>query len=187
MNLWMRWVDFRKLRDLLLLVAEHPRSLRPSDLDRLGLERQVLVTTHGKPLGPTSRYHHRRTLERLGLIYKTDGKYTPNGLLPELGILTRESLVGNPLSADEQSAFANLVVRDRDCYAGFFAVFAGQKEPPSSVEDFIEKARPVHIHIVVDHGPVVRLVQSETGRENTLRGHNALQAIHFGLRAWCVE
>ena len=57
MNLWMRWLDFRALRDLLLLVGGHPHGIRASELEKLATDERVLLRRH---LGNQPRQRHQQ-------------------------------------------------------------------------------------------------------------------------------
>ena len=50
MNFWMRWVNFRSLRDMLVLVKANPASLRAKDLARLTTDERILLGKDGQPL-----------------------------------------------------------------------------------------------------------------------------------------
>lgn len=207
MNFWMRWVNFRSLRDILLLVKANPASLRAKDLARLATDERILLGKNGQPLGPTTHYHHRRTLERLGLLLKHEGRYRLNDELPETNALTVHALYGKELDNEEKKAFANVVLRNDDCRTIFFE---GMLPPTRYVEDvgeFIAQAQPIELRVVqaqsrsrgrgrqianetLDGGDRERYVAIRTAESPdwiTLFGTNAIQAIHFGLRAWCVE
>ena len=207
MNLWMRWVNFRALRDILLLVKANPGQLRATDLMRLASERKVLVGRNGQLLGPSTHYHHRRTLERFGLLVKNNHRYELNEYLKEARILTTKQSLGRPLVDHEKEAFSNVVLREHDCREVFFQHFLKSDAETIDIGDFIERASPVEMKTVQgDPSPRQNCVQRkleglETLREqkrvalktvgteqwSTYSGINAVQAIHFGLRAWCVD
>jgi len=188
MHFWMRWVNFRILRELLLLVAEFPEGLRPSALDRLGIERQILLSREGKPLGPSTRYHHRRILERFGLTTKVKGMYTLNSELAEVRVLIANKHFGIDLDTREKTSFANVVLRNKDCYEVFFKFFTDEKSV-QNVNDFVEVAKPIELkldHQSDSHKPTITIKRRGNSCETTFSGTDALQAIHFGLRSWCV-
>jgi hypothetical protein len=57
----MRWLDFRRLRDLFWVVAEHDCLLRAKDLSDIAIANGILVNEKGEPFKPTPIYHYRRT------------------------------------------------------------------------------------------------------------------------------
>ena len=136
MKLWMRWVNFRALREILLLTKANPAKLRAKDLVRLTTEERILVGRNGQALGPTSHYHHRRTLERLDLLVKQEGRYMLNEQTPETSILTAQTTFGKELDDQEKEAFSNVVLRNEDCHEMFFQNFLQSASPVQSVKDF---------------------------------------------------
>ena len=207
MNLWMRWVNFRALRDILLLVKAKPGQLRATDLVRLTSEGKIMIGRKGQDLGPSSHYHHRRTLERLGLLVKQDHRYALNEQLMEAKILTTQQSLGTTLVDQEKQAFSNVILRNQDCSDVFFQHFAESDIVIRDVNDFIERASPVEMRIFQGHAsphqssvkmtlessdvPIhekqVAIRAVGTREWSVLSGINAVQAIHFGLRTWCVD
>ena len=206
-NLWMRWVNFRALRDILVLVKANPNHLRATDLVRLTSEKMIMTGRNGQPLGASSHYHHRRTLERLDLLIKQQGRYALNDQLPEAKTLTKRSSFGIALDDQEKEAFANVVLRNEDCRNAFFRHFAQFETEIEDVHEFIGRAKPIEMSVF--HGYIgsprpslqanpgspdflseekhVAIRALATREWSVLSGTNAVQAIHFGLRAWSVD
>lgn len=205
MNLWMRWLDFRALRDLLLLVATHPGGLRANELEKLATEKRVLLRKDGRPYARSIHYHHRRTLERLGLLEKQDRRFTLNHQDPEISALTVQTTLLEELQPSEKEAFANAVIRNKDCCEVFLGSFLPAGETACDVTTFVERAVPVEIviqsgldgpaglHSGQQHhaGPSrskrVAIRPVGTTHWRVQDGAAAVQAIHFGLRSWCVD
>ena len=204
MNLWMRWVDFRALRDLLLLVRSHMGGLSATELERLSTSEGVLLRRDGRPYAKSMHYHHRRTLERLGLLVKHDRLYTLNSGVAELRTLISKGSIGEPLQAHEKEAFAIAMLRNEDCQEVFFSTFLSSWEPAHDVREFTERAAPVEVVVestgrassgdpseISRHAPVlsqqVSMRAIGAAEWRLLPGANAVQAIHFGLRSWCVD
>ena len=204
--MWMRWLDFRALRDLLLLVEAYPPGLRAGELERIATEEHVLLRRDGLPLAKSGHYHHRRTLERLGLLVKNRWRYGVNHQLPETHSLIARRERGEPLSLQEKHAFANLVIRNQDCHDAFFGSFLQSPAPARDVGAFVKHASPVELQVRTGYrqsrdGPTSsnRAILNPGGRSNVairpvgtrqwcmLTGTNAVQAVHFGLRPWCAE
>lgn len=206
-NLWMRWVNFRALRDILLFVTANPGRLRAADLVRLTSEEKVMTGRNGQPLGASSHYHHRRTLERLGLLIKLGSRYALNDDVPEAKVLTKKSSLGETLANIEKEAFANVILRNEDCRNVFFRHFLRSGVRITDVHDFVDRAKPIEMSVCHDrknsygsdlyttregqdcissqkHVAVKALAAHEW---SILSGTNAVQAIHFGLRAWSVD
>ncbi len=207
MNLWMRWVNFRALRDILLLVKASSNQLRAKDLVRLASEENILTGRNGQSLGASTHYHHRRTLERLGLLIKQNGLYAINDQLPEAKTLTWRSSPGSTLADQEKEAFANVVLRNEDCRNAFFRHFVQTETVMEEFREFIDRAQPIEMSVFQGHtGSHRSSLQATSGSEDSflgqkhvairafntnewsvLSGTNAVQAIHFGLRAWSVD
>ena len=202
----MRWVNFRALREILLLVQANPARLRPADLMRLTTEERVLIGRNGQALGLSSHYHHRRTLERLGLLVKREGRYVLNEHVPETKALTERVTFGSALDDREREAFSNVVLRNEDCRSVFFQWFLQPLSGVHNVEEFGARANPIELNVIrVGRGPGNHNRRALDGRLDvdqhkhvvirasgapgwsTFSGTNAVQAIHFGLRAWCVD
>ena len=201
MNLWMRWLDFRALRDLLLLVAAQPGGLRANELEKLATEERVLLRRDGRPYARSIHYHHRRTLERLGLLEKQDRRFTLNHQSPEISTLTAQTMMRKELQPSEKEAFANAVIRNEDCCEVFLRNFLPAEKTVCDVTTFVERAVPVEIIIHSSFGQQARQQQNAgpfhskcvairpvgTTHWRVQEGAAAIQAIHFGLRSWCVD
>ncbi len=203
MNLWMRWLDFRALRDLLLLVAARPDGLRANELEKLATHERVLLRRDGWPCAQSTHYHYRRTLERLGLLVKQERRFTLNHQNPEASALTAQTTLLEELQLSEKEAFANAVIRNKDCHEVFFVNFLPGREAVCDVAAFVERARPVKIKILHADGRTtknggrhnagsdaskrVAICPAEGADRNVLDGAEAVQAIHFGLKSWCVN
>ena len=203
MNLWMRWVSFQALREILLLVKACPAKLRAADLARIATEDRVLLSQDGKALGASSHYHHRRTLERLGFLVKRHGRYLLNEEMPEARGLTERETFGRSLNEAEKVAFANVILRNQDCHHAFFTSFLQPDQPVRDVYDFVARGRPIEMSVASggrgsrrrtdsvanSHAKDAQItIQSSWTPVPFVRtGENALQAIHFGLRSWCID
>lgn len=201
----MRWLDFRALRDLILLLGAHPHGLRANELEKLSTGERILLRRDGRPYARTMHYHHRRTLERLGLLTKRDGRFVVNYQNPEMSALTAQTRIGEPLQPPEKEAFANAVLRDGDCHDVFFGNFLPEREPVCDVATFVERARAVEIVVETGAGRAadrgigqrhraspaslksVAFRPFEASDWSVLEGADAIQAIHFGLKSWCVD
>jgi len=204
-SLWMRWLDFRALRDLLILIGEHPQGLGASELEKLATEAGVLLRRDGRPYARSIHYHHRRTLERLGLIEKQETRFALSRRNPEIRALNAPTRIGEPLQPAEKEAFANSALRNQDCHQVFFSHFLSAREPVADVATFVELGHAVEVavqsHIALEAGARGGAGQHR-GRNRSKRvairaveasdwtvfdGAEAVQAIHFGLRSWCAN
>ena len=202
----MRWVDFRALRDLLLLVGLAPGGLRARDIARLATEERILLRRDGQPYARSTHYHHRRTLERLGLLERRGRILTLDKRSPEASVLTARTDFHEPLSALEKEAFGNAVLRNEDCHEVFFRSFVESPGPVPDVATFVRCAAPVEISTrrgstaVCDEHPRdrgygrrgtesqhVAIRRAGESEWRVLEGAKAVQAVHFGLRSWCSD
>lgn len=201
----MRWLDFRALRDLLLLLGEHPQGLGASELEKLATDEGVLLRRDGRPYARSIHYHHRRTLERLGLIEKQGARFALSHSNPETRALTARTRIGERLQPAEKEAFANSALRNRDCHHVFFAHFLPAREPVFDVTTFVERGHAVEVavqsHVAQEAGAGggegrhrgrnrskrVAIRAAEADEWTAFDGAEAVQAIHFGLRSWCAD
>jgi hypothetical protein len=192
-GLWMRWIDFSKLRDMFVLIAEHDGALRAKDIHNLGVQEAVLVTQKGTPFTLTTTYHYRKTLERLDLVYTSDGRYFVNRDNGVVVAILRVAKKGGQLSESERLNFATLVVQNRACYEHFIRAFLPENLVPLDVNQFVNLGGAVRVLSGMDVSTpkgteaVVSLQNLNTGFRLESRGENAVQAILWGLRLWAID
>ena len=185
----MRWLDFRRLRDLFCIVAEHDCVLRAKDLGEIAIAEGILVNEKGEPFKPTPIYHYRRTLERLELVCLTGRRYCVSRNNSNVQTLLAHRIVKQPLSIEEQKPLSNLVLQNHDCYDAFLSAFIGNEERPTNIGDFIRVGKPVVVNISTSQeaGMHISLRNTESDFQLSFSGENAVQAIFWGLRAWCID
>ena len=188
---WMRWVDFTRLRDLLILITESPNPLRPTTLYREAIASGVFVSSSGKPFSPSTFYHHHLTLEKLGMVDRRDGRFASNLRADEKGPIL-DSAKGEELTDSQRYVFSDRVICNDSCYDMFLGIFIRSRRP-TTVQSFIERGDPVVLELRSD-GLVsgskqqLRLCNRfDPGSEGYHHGYNAVQAIHFGMRRWGVS
>jgi hypothetical protein len=188
---WMRWVNFAKLRGLMALIVESPGDFTPAELDRAAVSAGILLSSSGKPLGPSSRYHYRRILEKLAMVKRVNGRYIAT-LDPSENASLSVHLDHPELDDDQRYVFGNRVILNKDCYDAFWRVFSPEKRP-DSLHEFIKLGGPI---VLVLNG-----TNSDATSEHRLtlrhplrpdspvvhQGYKAVEAIHFGMRAWGVD
>ena len=193
---WMRWIDFSRLAALFAIIASTPGALTSSELDRAAIERGVFVLSSGKPLGKTSRYHHRRALERFGFVKKVKGRFLPCLAAAECDIMISvDDLKG--LNQGQRRLFGERVLLNTDCYDVFWSAFVPSSRP-NTIDDFIRVAQPIRLQLEEEteippfskkkySTSVILSRASHPELSTTHVGYNAVQAIHFGMRRWGVE
>ena len=205
MNLWMRWLDFRALRDLLLLVGRYADGLRANELRQLANDEGVLLRRDGRPYANSMHYHHRRTLERFGLLQKSNRHLILNRDHPGATALTVDSRPHECLLPTEQTAFADAVIQNGDCYDVFLSHFLAGRKPACDVATFVELGQPIQVAVqsrthqnAVPGCTFDSPVASDCSKSVAIRrvgdanwsvayGADAIQAIHFGMRSWCTD
>lgn len=186
----MRWVDFARLRGMLLVAAAYPEGLTASDLIRVTNEERIMVGADGRPLSRTTHYHHRIALRRLGLLVHENRRYRLNENAKGVNTLTKRPVRRLPLNDAERVAFANAIVRNNDCQCAFFSHFLDPTDAVRDVDDFVDRARPITLDVLPRSTSQERRVVIETaegGGQLVLDGENAVQAIYYGLRSWGVR
>ncbi|MEX2238423.1 MAG: hypothetical protein WEB00_12920 [Dehalococcoidia bacterium] len=174
------------MRDLLLLIARENGTLRAKDLNQLAIRQGVLVRDGGEPFRPTTIYHYRRILERLGLVVKDEGRFLIRS--PEdAATLTCGTAIGEPLTNPQRSAFASAVVTNRDCHEIFFRPLLGAVALPRDIDDFLERAGPATLSVTRTKGgpPTIRVASQLEVVES--KGEAAVQAIVWGIKLWCTS
>jgi hypothetical protein len=193
-RLWMRWVDFSKLRDLLVLVAQNNGQLRAKDLHEIGTREGILITARGRPFSVTTTYHYRRTLERLDLVNVVHARYSVNDRNRLAVDLLDKAHSAHPLTQEERSVFGSIVLRNADCYEAFFQAFVPEMVQPTTASDFVLQGGTVALEANTSspkssakNGASVKLTSLRTGDDFTYRGEDALQAVIWGVRLWSTE
>lgn len=187
-NLWMRWLDFRRLRDLFCVIADHDCLLRAKDLSELGVSERILVNDKGMPFKPTPIYHYRRTIERLGMVRIYQKRYCVQRENPNVNTILALKNRGQPLSAKEKEALSTLILQNNDCFNAFLLAFVGPREHPTDIDHFIRIARPITIKVNAKTTDIeISMQNMESTFELHFSGENAIQAILWGLKAWCVD
>lgn len=187
---WMRWVDFTRLRDLLVLITESPNPLRPTVLYRTAITAGVFISNSGKPLSPSTFYHHHLTLEKLGMVDRRDGRFVSNLRTEEEEIL--DSARGEELTDPQRYVFSNRVVCNDGCYNMFFGIFM-RSGRPTTVQRFIERGEPIVLELQPEgiasdsRQKIVLYNRYDRGSMVVHHSYNAVQAIHFGMRRWGVS
>ena len=191
----MRWLDFSRLAGLFAIVESAPGALTSSELDKAAIERGVFVAS-GRPLGKSSRYHHRRALERFGIVRKDRGRFFPILTAEEREVMV-SSNGGKGLTLAQRCLFSERVLSNADCYEVFWSTFVSG-DRPNSIAEFVESAKPIRLKL--EENPEKQPLSKRTYPTSVIlykggnpdspvthSGYNAVQAIHFGMRRWGIE
>ena len=192
---WMRWIDFSRLPSLYRMVASAPGELTPGGLDSQAISRGAFLLPSGEPMGRANRYHHRRTLERFGMIVRRGGRYYEN-LPPNEHETMLADAGGLGLSEGQRILLSDRVIQNEDCYSVFWSSFVPERKP-CSVKEFVQSARPILLHVEEPpeamgrerrYGSSILLRSTQEGCKGVFHeGYRAVQAVHFGMRRWGTE
>lgn len=188
---WMRSVSFAGLHRLLMAVASAPEGLRARELNALVLAGRVALTEHRTLPKPTTLYHYRNTLVRLGAVARRRRRLHANAADPDVAaVLNAPAPVDGDQSLGSRARehFANLVLKNPDCRALFFDLFLPSDDMCSSAADFRERGVPVtwtrrkdaDRSLIVFHNPA-------TGRSARYARRVAAHAVLYGLRYWARD
>ena len=185
---WMRAVSFAGLHRLLKAVGEAPDGLRARELNALVLARRVILTERDSLPRPTTLYHYRNTLIRLGVLTRAGRRLHVNVDDPNVGALLDEPAPAPGvkfLGGRAREHFAAVVFGNRDCRALFFDLFRPSVGSWASVTDFRERGAPVSwTRETQASGRHVVFRNRATGRTVCHTARTAAHAVLYGLRYW---
>jgi len=180
--LWMRYVDFRRVRDLLLLIAENNGKLRAGTLEKIGVKKGILVKNDGTPFTHSPRYHYRKVIEYLGMATNTRGFYfiSENGKIKKLLSLIQFK---EPLAEIEKEIIADIVINNPDCKKYFFDCFI--KKQKYALTTFRDEANSIKVETKGKEGVILRNpVDNAIFRIDT---PDLMHAVFWGIRLWSLE
>ena len=187
---WMRAVSFAGLHRLLKAVAETSGGLRAREINAFVLDRQVTLTPRRAAPKPTTLYHYRNTLVRLGALARHGLRLRANLDDPDVAALLDEAVpaAGAPVSAAAREHFAALVLRNRDCRALFFDLFMPAGRPCDSVADFRRHGAPLTWTRRRSAGrTAIAFRNHATGRTTDHPASGGVPAVLYGLRYWARD
>lgn len=187
---WTRALSFAGLHRLLKAVAEMSEGLRAREINALVLDRRVTLTPRTPAPKPTTLYHYRNTLVRLGALTRLGLRLHANLDDADVVALLDDAAprVGAPLGPAAREHFAALVLRNRDCRALFFDLFMPSGRPRGSVTDFRSHGAPLTWarHRSADRA-VIAFRNSATGRTTDHPSSLGVPAVLYGLRYWARD
>lgn len=187
---WMRSVSFGGLHRMLSAVAESPRrGLRAGEIVDWVRENEIALSGHTAKPAPTTIYHYRNTLVRLGALRRDGVVLRPNEKDPAVSVLLRQ-----PAPVDEQGAlteparraFAVLVLKNEQCRSLFFDFFMPCALRGDVVSEFRETAVPVTWSRQSGSREVV-FRNETTGGVVRRRSAVSIAATLYGLRYWARD
>lgn len=188
---WMRAVSFAGLHRLLTAVAAAPGGLRAREVNALVLDGRVKLTPRTPRPKPTTLYHYRNTLVRLGALVRDGLRLRANRDDPEVAALLAEPPPGEGDHLANHAArerFAALVLKNKDCQALFFDLFSPARGPGRTVSDFRRHGAAVSwTRRPRPDAPAIVFRNHATGRETSLAFRAAVPAVLYGLRYWARD
>lgn len=185
---WMRSVRFAGLQKIMHVVAEHQEGIRAGELNQVILAKDIYRTGRGSPAKSTL-YHCRNTLLNLGIVERRKlmlSVASNNPIVKRL--LDAPLLEHNSLSPHAREAFADLVLRNSDCFQHFFRLFVSD-DAPVGLERFRVNAKPV-VWAQATHGRATRTIELRSvARQQTalLDFPVAIRSILYGVRYWARD
>lgn len=186
-SLWMRRVDFSKIRDALQFISQHNGQLRAKDLESLGIDRGFFRRENGEPFSRTTMYHYRKVMEHLQMVKLDQQRYfvDDTGQFVQFAeFLKLEGRTG-VVSSEEKEILVNAIILNSDCQDHFFHVFSLSQKMFTSVEQFRNEAS--YIMAQTDEEGTIILRNPRTEARYALDTNDKLQAIFWGVRLWAVD
>ena len=188
---WMRTVSFAGLHRLLHAVAACPGGLRAKEINDLVLDGGVTLTPRESRPKPTTLYHYRNTLLRLGALRRDELKLIPDVANPHV-----RDLLAVPPPADgkrhlndaARESFAALALGNDECRSLFFDLFMPSAAGCTSIDDFRERGVPVDWDRR-NSSDATEVVLRNRATERTARcvSHASVAAVLYGVRYWARD
>ena len=187
----MRAVSFAGLHRMLAAVAGNQGGLRAREINDLVLTNRVTLTPRDSRPKPTTLYHYRNTLLRLGALRRDGRKLRADVANPHVRDLSRLP----PPAGGEQSltgaareSFASLVLNNEQCRSLFFDLFMPAGAGCASVADFRQRGVPVEWDRRPSSGATEVVLQNRvTGRTACCVSRTSVAAVLYGIRYWARD
>jgi len=205
-TLWMRYVDFEEIKDMLHLVYQNDGKLRAGDLEQLAIEKGILLKKDtGKPLTHTPRYHYRKVMEGLGLVELKQRFYYVSKDKRAREFIELTSL-RKPLSKEAKEILREIIVENNDCRKYFFNVF--MEKNTYTLEDLRKEGKSIIVETKsMRETPAEKKIEQKKNNENIrkkkkvgtvilknpsgktieLETQDEIHAIYWGVRLWASE
>jgi len=206
-TLWMRYVDFNNIKDMLHLVDKNNGKLRAGTLEKLAIDQRILIKKeNGTPLAHSPRYHYRKVMEGLDLV-EVEQKFYYVSKDKKVREFIEMTSFKKPLSADTKEILRIIIVRSADCRKYFFDVF--MEENTYTLEDLRKEGE----YIIVEtksmrEPPAEKKIEQKKNNENNrkkkkvgsvilknplsgkaieIKTQDEIHAIYWGVRLWALE
>ena len=205
-TLWMRYVNFDKIKDMLHLVYENDGKLRAGTLEQLGIEERILIKEeNGKPLTHSPRYHYRKVMEGLGLVEARQKFYYVSKDKRTRKFIELTSLK-KLLSPEAKEILREIIVENNDCRNHYFNIF--MEKDTYTLEDLRKKGEYIVVETKSMREPSIKkekgakknnenirkkkkigliILKNPSGNEIKLKTQDDIHAIYWGVRLWALE
>ena len=188
---WMRALSFAGLHRMLHAAASAPnRRTTACGLNELVVQNGLTLTRRPGVPSPTTFYHYRTTLLRLGALSREGRILSPNDQLPHVRALLNHPAPanGDGLSDTARDDFAALVLDNQDCRSVFFDFFMPGSPAVPSVSVFRREGLPVKWR---REGPTkarrVVFLPAGVGRRHPYSLPAQITAVLYGVRYWARD
>ena len=151
-TLWMRYVSFDKLKDILHIVHNNDGVFSPTQLESKIREAGIFRNKYGKAkVGHSTLYHYRKVLEGLSFVKLEFGKYfiLDDEYTREFLRITSPHI---PLNDNAKELLRIKIINIKDCRKNFFDLFMLVNE--YSLYDFRTNGLTVKVQNLKDH-PII--------------------------------
>jgi len=201
-TLWMRYVNFEKIKDLLHIVYKNNASLTAGELEKKGKEEEILLREDGKEMSHSPCYHYRKVMEGLGLVEVKEKCYRVSEK-DKVRRLLQLTEIKKPMPEDAKEVLREIIVENEDCRKNFFDIFMKKNKynlyelrtygtyamvKTKSMEESIEsrnKRGRAKVRKKKRVGPII--IKNPTGKEIKLETQDSIHAIYWGVRLWSFE
>ena len=188
---WMRAVSFAGLHRILKAVAAFPQGLRSGEIDRLVLEKGILLTRHNSVPSHTTLYHYRNTLIRLLALKQVGPTWRVNCDEPDVcKLLSQPAPALGDCCLDDcaKDSFSALVLKNKQCRVLFFDLFMPVDKDSKSLSAFHQNGLPVAwSRNSSPESKEIVFKNHATGRTRRYGSYVGEQATLFGLRYWARD
>jgi hypothetical protein len=202
--LWMRYVDFEEIKNMLHIINQNNGKLRAGQLEQLCLKMGVLLNKNDEgPLSRSTRYRYRKALENLGLVQNKKGIYYVSWDERVFHFLcsTRFKEIMNE-SAKE--ILKEIILQNKDCKEYFFDIFLNKKF--YSLDEFRSWGSHIFIETKSMRTPTCKecelkneytydknnkstsiILRNPNGKQIELKNRDQIFAIYSGVRLWSLK
>jgi len=183
-TLWMRYVNFEKIKDILHLVNKNNGKLRAGELEHLAIEQQIFVKEDSKPFSHSARYHYRKVMENLDLWTLQGRAYFVSQKTMAQSLL-KKTAFKKLMSFEAQEIIRKVIIENKDCRRYFFDIFMGDSSYNCNIEDLRKRGKWIIVETKGKEGVVLN--NPHTHQRFFLNDSDKIHAIFWGIRLWALD